>query len=47
MTTDMLPELLKTTSLITKTRGAMYRDFCLQIDDLATYQKTTLMVMNY
>lgn len=37
---ERLPELRKTTLLVTKTNGAMYRCLCMQIDDLASSQKT-------
>lgn len=45
VTWEIMPELLKTT-LISKTSGALYRCLSMQIDDLATYRKTTLIVAN-
>lgn len=33
--------------LITKTSGALYHFLCIEISDLATYQKTKLVVVSY
>ena len=38
VTADHLPDLLKTTLLIIKTSGSMYRYLCMQINELVTYQ---------
>lgn len=44
---DKLPDLLKTTLLISKTSGAMYRYLCMQLDDLTTCQRANTMIVNY
>lgn len=44
---DKLSELLKTTSLISNTSGAMYRYFFRPADEFTTYQNTNMMIVSY
>lgn len=46
MTPKKQAELLQTTLPITNTFGAMYRDVCMQIDDLSTYQGAKTIIVN-
>lgn len=47
VTTERLQELLKTTLLVTKTSGPMYRYLCVQQNDAHTYEETKAIVVNY
>lgn len=46
MTAERLPELLKTTLLITRTSGPVYRYLCLLVSDIHTYQKAKTIVVH-
>lgn len=45
ITTERLPNLLKTTLLILNTSGGMYRYLCMQVNNLANYQRTKASVV--
>lgn len=47
LTLKKIPESLKTTLLITKTKRTMNRDLCMQIDDVTMRQRTSTMIVMF